>query len=64
MSLDLNDEIVASTLVTRNGDIVNPRVREFYSLPVLAGALLGEGMPSDFISNLLVFIPPASSDLK
>ena len=36
LSLDLNDEIVASTLVTRNGDIVNPRVREFYSLPVLA----------------------------
>jgi NAD(P) transhydrogenase subunit alpha len=35
-SLDLNDEIVATTLVTRNGDIVNPRVREFYSLPVLA----------------------------
>jgi len=36
LSLDLNDEIVASTLVTRDGDIVNPRVREFYSLPVLA----------------------------
>jgi len=34
--LDMNDEIVHSTLVTQNGEIVNARVREFYSLPALA----------------------------
>lgn len=33
--LDLNDEIVRSTLVTQGGDIVNPRVREFFGLPAL-----------------------------
>jgi NAD(P) transhydrogenase subunit alpha len=34
--LDADDEIIRSTLVTRGGDIVNPRVREFFSLPTLA----------------------------
>jgi len=34
--LDTKDEIISSTLVTRNGELVNPRVREFYSLPALA----------------------------
>jgi NAD(P) transhydrogenase subunit alpha len=33
--LDADDEIIRSTLVTRGGDIVNPRVREFFSLPTL-----------------------------
>jgi len=33
---DSNDEIIASTLVTHDGEIVNSRVREFYSLPALA----------------------------
>ena len=30
--LNLEDEITRETLVTRNGEIVNKRVREFYSL--------------------------------
>jgi NAD(P) transhydrogenase subunit alpha len=34
--LDTTDDIVASTLVTSAGEIVNPRVREFFSLPALA----------------------------
>src|SRR5271169_6334549 len=33
--LDLEDEITRSTLVTQGGEVVNPRVREFYSLPAL-----------------------------
>jgi hypothetical protein len=33
--LDLQDEITRSTLVTQEGEVVNPRVREFYSLPAL-----------------------------
>jgi NAD(P) transhydrogenase subunit alpha len=36
LRLNLEDEIIRSTLVTRNGEIVNPRVREFYKLPALA----------------------------
>jgi H+-translocating NAD(P) transhydrogenase subunit alpha len=36
LRLNLDDEIIRSTLVTRQGEIVNPRVREFYSLPALA----------------------------
>lgn len=36
LRLDLEDEIVRSTLITRGGEIVNPRVREFFSLPALA----------------------------
>ena len=35
LQLDLNDEIVRETLLTRGGEVVNPRVREFFSLPVL-----------------------------
>ncbi|HUZ47952.1 MAG TPA: Re/Si-specific NAD(P)(+) transhydrogenase subunit alpha [Terriglobia bacterium] len=31
--LNLDDEITRETLVTRNGEIVHKRVREFYSLP-------------------------------
>jgi proton-translocating NAD(P)+ transhydrogenase subunit alpha len=31
--LNLEDEITAETLVTRNGEIVNKRVRDFFSLP-------------------------------
>ena len=33
LQLNLEDEITRSTLVTQGGEIVNPRVREFYSLP-------------------------------
>jgi NAD(P) transhydrogenase subunit alpha len=35
LNLNMEDEIVRSTLVTEDGEIVNPRVREFYSLPAL-----------------------------
>jgi proton-translocating NAD(P)+ transhydrogenase subunit alpha len=35
LRLNLEDEIIHSTLVTREGQIVNPRVREFYALPAL-----------------------------
>ncbi len=34
--LNLDDEITRSTLVTRQGEVVNPRVREFFNLPALA----------------------------
>ncbi len=36
LQLNLQDEITSSTLVTQNGEIVNPRVREFFGLPALA----------------------------
>jgi len=36
LKLNLEDEIIRSTLVTRQGEVVNPRVREFYSLPAVA----------------------------
>jgi H+-translocating NAD(P) transhydrogenase subunit alpha len=32
---DLNDEIIRETLLTREGEVVNQRVREFFSLPAL-----------------------------
>ena len=35
LRLDLGDEITRETLVTRGGEIVNPRVREFFALPAL-----------------------------
>jgi len=35
LTLDLKDDILTSTLVTRAGEIVNPHVREFFSLPSL-----------------------------
>jgi len=35
LNLNIDDEIVRSTLVTQGGEIVNPRVREFFSLPAL-----------------------------
>jgi H+-translocating NAD(P) transhydrogenase subunit alpha len=35
LNLNLADEIVRETLVTRGGEIVNPRVREFLALPAL-----------------------------
>lgn len=36
LQLNLEDEIIRETLFTREGEIVNPRVREFFSLPSLA----------------------------
>jgi len=35
LTLNMNDEIVRSTLVTQGGEIVNPRIREFFNLPAL-----------------------------
>jgi NAD(P) transhydrogenase subunit alpha len=36
LSLDTQDEITGSTLVTRDGEVIHPRVREFLGLPALA----------------------------
>jgi NAD(P) transhydrogenase subunit alpha len=38
LELNLQDEIVRETLLTRGGDIVNVRVREFFGMPALAAA--------------------------
>jgi NAD(P) transhydrogenase subunit alpha len=38
MQFNLQDEIMRETMVTRGGEIVNARVREFYKLPALAPA--------------------------
>jgi NAD(P) transhydrogenase subunit alpha len=35
---DLKDEIIRETMVTNGGEIVNPRVREFFKLPALTPA--------------------------
>ena len=37
-SLNSEDQIIRETMLTRGGEIVNPRVREFFKLPTLAGA--------------------------
>jgi NAD(P) transhydrogenase subunit alpha len=34
--LNTKDEIIRETLVTQGGEVVNPRLREFFSLPALA----------------------------
>ena len=36
LNLNLEDEIVRETLLTHDGEIVQPRVREFFSLPAFA----------------------------
>jgi H+-translocating NAD(P) transhydrogenase subunit alpha len=36
------DQIMRETILTRGGEIVNPRVREFFKLPALAGAAVQE----------------------
>jgi len=36
LQLDMNDEITRETMVTRDGEIANTRVREFFGLPALA----------------------------
>ena len=38
LALNMEDEITRSTLVTHQGEVVNPRVREFFNLPALAAA--------------------------
>jgi NAD(P) transhydrogenase subunit alpha len=40
LQLNLDDEIVRDTLLTRGGEVVNPRVREFFSLAALPAATL------------------------
>jgi H+-translocating NAD(P) transhydrogenase subunit alpha len=42
LRLNLEDEIIHSTLVTREGQIINPRVREFYALPALTAKQGGQ----------------------
>jgi H+-translocating NAD(P) transhydrogenase subunit alpha len=37
LQLNLEDEIVRDTLLTRGGEVANARIREFFSLPALAG---------------------------
>ena len=37
LQLNLDDEITRETLLTRGGEVVNTRVREFFSMPALAG---------------------------
>jgi H+-translocating NAD(P) transhydrogenase subunit alpha len=36
VNVNMQDDIISSTLVTEGGEIVNPRIREFYALPALA----------------------------
>jgi NAD(P) transhydrogenase subunit alpha len=36
LQLNLEDQIVRDTLLTRAGEIVNARLREFYALPALS----------------------------
>src|SRR6266481_6301078 len=43
LQLNLQDEIMRETLVTRDGEIVNTRVREFFSMPALQAAPAGGG---------------------
>jgi H+-translocating NAD(P) transhydrogenase subunit alpha len=35
LQLNLDDEIVRDTLVTHAGEVVNPRVREFFAAPAV-----------------------------
>ena len=39
VNLNLQDEIISSTLVTEGGEIVNSRIREFFSSARLGGAV-------------------------
>jgi hypothetical protein len=41
LQLDLEDEIIQSTLVTQGGEVVNGRVREFFALPPLVAEQRG-----------------------
>ena len=36
VQMNLKDDIIRETLVTQGGEVVNPRLREFFSLPALA----------------------------
>ena len=41
LALNLQDEIMRETLVTRDGEVVNAKVREFFSMPALQTAPAG-----------------------
>jgi NAD(P) transhydrogenase subunit alpha len=41
LQMNLEDEITRETLLTRGGEVVNARVREFYKLPALETAAKG-----------------------
>ena len=58
LRLDPSDEITRDTLLTTGGEIVNPRLREFYKLPPLVAALSGEKiiMKMDLLTSLYVFM--------
>jgi NAD(P) transhydrogenase subunit alpha len=43
LQLNLADEIIQSTLVTQGGEVVHPRVREFFALPALVAEQKGAG---------------------
>ena len=47
LALSLDDPIVSETLLTRGGELVNPRVREFCSLPPLDGSTSGQRRKED-----------------
>ena len=65
LQLNLQDEIVRETLITRDGEIVNARVREFFALPGLASVTSQEkAMSSNLIDALFIFMLAASSDSK
>ena len=36
LQMNLQDEIIRETMLTRGGEVVNARVREFFKLPALA----------------------------
>lgn len=36
LNVNMQDDIISNTLVTEGGEIVNPRIREFFALPAMA----------------------------
>ena len=49
LTINLDDEVVRETLVTRDGEVVHPRVRQAHGLPALAAAR-GERGSSEAVS--------------
>jgi NAD(P) transhydrogenase subunit alpha len=45
VQLNMKDEIIRETLVTHAGEVVNPRLREFFAMPALAGQTAKEEAP-------------------
>ena len=46
LTLDLTDEITRETLVTRDGEVVQPRIRELLGLPPLQAEAAQKGVPA------------------